>query len=113
MPDGLIHPTAWKMNSPNLNFVITEFSEVGRTALVTFSTFWCLIHRLILSWKVTKRQSNRSRRKGNTLGWVVWVSLSVMLVCVVLWATTGAVPLLFAAVLDAFVMLYVVLFTNL
>ena len=28
MPDGLIHPTAWKMNSPNLNFVITEFYEV-------------------------------------------------------------------------------------
>jgi hypothetical protein len=67
----------------------------------------------VLSWKVTKRQSNRSRRKGNTLGWVIWVLLSVMLVCLVLWVATGAVPLLFAAVLAALVMLYLVLFTNL
>jgi len=95
------------------NFVMTEFSEVGRAALVTFSTFRCLIHRLVLSWKVTKRQSNRSRRKGNTLGWVIWVLLSVMLVCLVLWVATGAVALLFAAVLAALVMLYLVLFTNL
>src|ERR687898_2429978 len=85
--------------SRKLDFRFTQFSEVGRAALVTFSTCWRLIHQLSLVWRVTKQQSNRSRRKGNTLGWVVWVSLSVMLVCVVLWATTGAVPLLFAAVL--------------
>jgi len=35
-----------------------------------------------------------------------------MLVCIVLWASTGAVALLFAAVPDTLVMLYVVLFTN-
>ena len=39
--------------------------------------------------------------------------LSVMLVCLVLWAATGAVALLFVAVLAALVMIYVVLFTNL
>ena len=39
--------------------------------------------------------------------------MSVMLVCLVLWAATGAVALLFGAVLDTLVMLYVVLFTNL
>ena len=52
-------------------------------------------------WRVTKQQSNRSRRKGNTLGWVVWTLMSVMLVCLLLWAATGAVALLFAAVLAA------------
>ena len=39
--------------------------------------------------------------------------MSVMLVCLLLWAATGAVWLLFAAVLDTLVMLYMVLFTNL
>ena len=29
-----IHPSAWKRNSAN--FAFTEFSEVGRFALVTF-----------------------------------------------------------------------------
>ena len=47
------------------------------------------------------------------MGWVIWVLLSVMLVCLVLWAATGAVALLFAAVLAALVMLYLVLFANL
>ena len=47
------------------------------------------------------------------LGWVVWVLLSVMLVCLLLWAATGAVALLFAAMLATLVMIYVVLFTNL
>ena len=92
---------------------VTEFSEVGRAALVTFSTSWRLIHRLVLSWRVTKRPSNRSRRKGNTLGWVVWALMSVMLLCLVLWAATGAVALLFAAVLAGLGVLYVVLLTNL
>jgi len=36
-----------------------------------------------------------------------------MLVCLVLWVVTGVVPLLFAAVLAALGMLYMVLFTNL
>ena len=94
------------------NFALTEFSEVGRAALVTFSTSWRLINRLVLSWRVTKRQSNRTRRKGNTLGWVVWVLMSVMLVCLLLWAATGAVALLFGAVLAALGVLYMVLFTN-
>ena len=39
--------------------------------------------------------------------------MSVMLVCLVLWAATGAVALLFAAVLATLVMIYVVLLTNL
>ena len=95
------------------NFTITEFYEVGRAALVTVSTSWCLIHRLVLSWRVTKRHSNRSRRKGNTLGWVVWALMSVMLICLVLWAATGAVWLLFAAVLAGLGVLYVVLLINL
>jgi succinate-acetate transporter protein len=94
------------------NFTITEFYEVGRAALVTFSTSWCLIHRLVLSSGVTKRQSNRSRRKGNTIGWVVWALMSVMLLCLVLWAATGAVPLLFAAVLAGLRVLYMVLLIN-
>ncbi|HSK82162.1 MAG TPA: hypothetical protein VK902_01980 [Rubrobacter sp.] len=47
------------------------------------------------------------------MGWVVWVLLSVMLVCLVLWTATGAVALLFVAVLATLVMIYVVLFTNL
>jgi fatty acid desaturase len=80
-------------------FTEKEFSEVRRAALVTFSTSWRLIYRLVLSWRVTKRLGHRSRRKGNTLVWVVWASMSVMLVCLVLWAATGAVPLLFGAVL--------------
>jgi hypothetical protein len=67
----------------------------------------------VLSWRVTKRLGHRSRRKGNTLGWVIWGLLSVMLVCLVLWAATGAVPLLFAAVLAGLGVLYVVLLTNL
>jgi fatty acid desaturase len=108
---ALIHRSARKMNSAN--FVFTEFSEVGRSALVTFSTSWRLIHRLVLSWRGTKRQSNRSRRKGNTLGWVVWALMSVMLVCLLLWAATGAVALLFGAVLAGLGVLYVVLLTNL
>jgi hypothetical protein len=37
----------------------------------------------------------------------------VMLVCIVLWAATGAVALLFAAVLAALGGLHVALFTNL
>ena len=45
--------------------------------------------------------------------WVVWILLSVMLVCIVLWAATGAVALLFAAVLAGLGVLYVVLLTNL
>jgi hypothetical protein len=47
------------------------------------------------------------------LVWVVWVLLSVMLLCLLLWALTGTVPLLFAAVLAGLGVLYVVLFTNL
>ena len=39
--------------------------------------------------------------------------LSVMLICLLLWAATGGVWLLFGAVLATLVMLYVVLFTNL
>src|SRR5215207_9860983 len=70
-------------------------------------------HQLALAWRVTKRQSSCSRRKGNTLGWVVWALMSVMLVCFVLWAATGAVALLFGAVLAALGVLYVVLLTNL
>ncbi len=53
------------------------------------------------------------RRKGNTIGWVVWALMSVMLVCLLLWAATGAVALLFGAVLAALGVLYVVLLTNL
>src|SRR5215204_916135 len=94
------------------NYTITEFYEVGRAALVTFSTSWCLIHRLVLSSGVTKRQSNRSRRKGNTLGWVVWALMSVMLLCLVLWAATGAVALLFAAVLTGLSTLSLLLYLN-
>jgi fatty acid desaturase len=67
----------------------------------------------VLSWRVTKRQNDRSKRKGSTLVWVTWVLLSVMLACLVLWALTGAVPLLFAAVLAGLGVLYMVLFTNL
>jgi hypothetical protein len=67
----------------------------------------------VLSWRVTKRHSNRSRRKGNTISWVVWVLMSVMLICLVLWAATGAVALLFGAVLAGLGVLYVVLLTNL
>ena len=97
-----------------MNFAITKFTEVGRSALVTVSTFWRLIiHRLVFSWRVRKRQSNRSRRKGNTLGWVVGALMSVMLVCLLLWALTGAVWLLFGAVLAGLGVLYVVLLTNL
>jgi hypothetical protein len=62
---------------------------------------------------VTKRHGNPSRRKGNTLGWVVLALMSVMLVCLVLWAATGAVALLFVAVLAGLGVLYVGLFTNL
>jgi hypothetical protein len=39
--------------------------------------------------------------------------MSVMLVCLVLWALTGSVALLFAAVLAGLGVLYVVLLTNL
>ena len=39
--------------------------------------------------------------------------LSVMLACLVLWALSGAVWLLFAAVLVGLGVLYMVLFTNL
>ena len=97
----------------SVNFVMTEVYEVGRAALVTFSTSWRLINRLVLSWRVTKRQSIRSRRKGNTIGWVVWALMSVMLICLVLWAATGAVWLLFGAVLAGLGVLYVVLLINL
>jgi hypothetical protein len=38
--------------------------------------------------------------------------MSVMLICLVLWGATGAVPLLFAAVLAGLRMLYVVLLIN-
>jgi hypothetical protein len=62
---------------------------------------------------VTKRHGNRSRRKGNTLGWILWALMSVMLVCLVLWAATGAIWLLFGAVLAGVGVLYVVLLTNL
>ena len=62
---------------------------------------------------MTKWQSDPSRRKGNTLGWVVGALMSVMLVCLVLWAATGAVALLFGAVLAGLGVLYVVLLTNL
>jgi hypothetical protein len=98
------------VNSANFGF--TAFSEVGRGALVTFSTSWRLIHRLVLSLEVTKRQSNRSRRKGNTIGWVVLALMSVMLICLFLWAATGAVGLLFGAVLAGLGVLYVVLLIN-
>ena len=47
------------------------------------------------------------------MGRVIWGLLSVMLICLLLWAATGDVWLLFGAVLAALVMLYVVLFTNL
>jgi hypothetical protein len=39
--------------------------------------------------------------------------MSVMLICLLLWAATGSVALLFAAVLAALGVLYVVLLTNL
>ena len=39
--------------------------------------------------------------------------MSVMLVCLLLWALTGSVALLFTAVLAALGVLYVVLLTNL
>ena len=39
--------------------------------------------------------------------------MSVMLLCLVLWAATGAVALLFAAVLAGLRVLYVVLLINL
>jgi hypothetical protein len=39
--------------------------------------------------------------------------MSVMIVSIVLWAATGAVPLLFAAVLAGLGVLYIVLVTNL
>jgi hypothetical protein len=39
--------------------------------------------------------------------------MSVMLVCLLLWAATGAVGLLFGAVLAGLGVLYVVLLTNL
>ena len=87
--------------------------RIAEAALVTFSTSWRLIHRLVLSWRLTKRLGHRSRRKGNTLGWVVWALMSVMLVCLVLWAATGAVWLLFGAVVAALGVLCVVLLTNL
>src|SRR5215207_279059 len=99
-----------------------SFSEVGLPlygVLGSWSGRSCNVlnflasnHQLALSWRVTKRQSSRSRRKGNTLGWVAWALMSVMLLCFVLWAATGAVALLFAAVLAALGVLYVVL-TNL
>jgi hypothetical protein len=38
--------------------------------------------------------------------------MSVMLICLLLWAATGAVPLLFAAVLAGLGVLYVVLLIN-
>jgi hypothetical protein len=47
------------------------------------------------------------------LVWVVWALMSVMLVCLLLWAATGAVALLFGAVLAGVGVLYVVLLTNL
>jgi hypothetical protein len=43
------------------------------------------------------------------LVWVVWVLLSVMLACLLLWALTSIVSLLFAAVLVGLGVLYVVL----
>jgi fatty acid desaturase len=67
----------------------------------------------VLSRRVTKRQSDRSKRKSNTLVWVFWVLLSVMLVCLLLWAATSSFPLLFAAVMAGLGLLYVVLFTDL
>jgi hypothetical protein len=39
--------------------------------------------------------------------------MSVMLVCLVLWAASGGVPLFFAAVVAGLGVLYVVLLTNL
>jgi len=42
----------------------------------------------------------------------VWVLLSVMFLCLVLWALTGSAPLLLAAVLAGLGVLYVVLFAN-
>jgi hypothetical protein len=48
--------------------------------------------------------------RTNTL---VWVLLSVMFACLVLWAVTGTAPLLLATVLAGLGMLYVVLFTDL
>ena len=62
--------------------------------------------------KVTKRQSDRSRRKGNMLAWVVVGLLAVMLVCLAIWAATNAVRLLIVAALAGLGVLYVVLFTN-
>jgi hypothetical protein len=56
------------------------------------------------------RQSARPKRKGTTL---VWVLLSVMFACLVLWAGTGTVALLFAALLAGLGVLYMVLFTDL
>jgi fatty acid desaturase len=63
------------------------------------------------SYKAAKQPL--SRRKGNTLGWVVLALMAVMLVCLLLWAATGAGPLLFGAVLAGLGVLYVVLLTNL
>ncbi|HEX6709527.1 MAG TPA: hypothetical protein VF068_04285 [Rubrobacter sp.] len=44
---------------------------------------------------------------------MVWVLLSVMLACLVLWAFTGAATLFFVALLAGLGVLYVGLFTNL
>jgi hypothetical protein len=61
-------------------------------------------------WRVPKRHSDRSKRKGNIL---VWVLLSVLLVCLVLWAYTGATAWLLIAFLASLGVLYMVLFRDL
>ena len=68
----------------------------------------------MLSWRVTKRQSNRSKRKGNTLG---LGGLGFAFGDARMPRPMGSSPvpfaLLFAAVLAGLGVLYVVLFTNL
>jgi hypothetical protein len=44
---------------------------------------------------------------------LVWVLLSVMIACVVLWAFTGTAVFILAAVLSGVGVLYVVMFTDL
>jgi hypothetical protein len=44
---------------------------------------------------------------------LVWVLLSVMLACVVLWALSGTAVFILAAVLSGVGVLYVVMFTDL
>ena len=113
--EGFIHRSAWKLNSPK--FTVTEFSEVGRAAL--FMVVTLLAHNVSSSSTCSFVKNSQAakrplvRRKGNALSRVVLILLAVMLLGVVLWAATDAVPVLFVAVLAGLGVLYLVLFTNL